>query len=299
MKRSGSVKFPSSVQLFKFCHRALVAQRGGKKVHDQEVGAILGFNPSDCSHWKRGEKNVKSVFALAKLAETLKVEIALIHDLASGAITLDEASFEWSESNSYRVVLAEARQVDAELQAACRGRVENFVTSLHQQCSFSTAPLYIPEVMRFFSFVATQPTEMLDKLSRILRIKPGQYSIQFRKGDLRPQTRLSLAKDLARVIFEGERQRFPELGEAVPELVKFEELLFAANLLVPRGMMRTEIGKFDSRRNVVAELAALFWVPKSLICFQLRDALGDVSEGSADAGTRLGEKTAASVITAS
>ena len=44
----------------------MVDQRNGK-VHDQEVGAILSFNPSDCSHWKRGEKHVKSVFALAKL----------------------------------------------------------------------------------------------------------------------------------------------------------------------------------------------------------------------------------------
>ena len=81
MRRSGAVKFPNSVQLFKFCQKVLVTQRGGK-VHDQEVGAILGFNPSDCSHWKRGEKNVRSVFALAKLAEALNVEPTLIHDVS-------------------------------------------------------------------------------------------------------------------------------------------------------------------------------------------------------------------------
>jgi hypothetical protein len=90
MKRSGAVKFPNSVQLFKFCHKVMLTQRGGK-VHDQEVGAILGFNPSDCSHWKRGEKNVRSVFALAQLSEALGVESTLIHDVASGACQLDEA----------------------------------------------------------------------------------------------------------------------------------------------------------------------------------------------------------------
>ena len=32
------------------------------KLHDQEIGAILDFNPSDCSHWKKGEKNIKSIY---------------------------------------------------------------------------------------------------------------------------------------------------------------------------------------------------------------------------------------------
>ena len=52
MRRSGTAKFPHSVQLFKFTQKVMVDQRGGK-VNDQEVGSILNFNPSDCSHWKR------------------------------------------------------------------------------------------------------------------------------------------------------------------------------------------------------------------------------------------------------
>ena len=97
MRRSGAVKFPNSVQLFKFCHKVLADQRGGK-VNDQEVGVILNFNPSDCSHWKRGEKNVRSVFALSKLSETLQVEESLLHDVVVGNIRLDEAFFEYCES---------------------------------------------------------------------------------------------------------------------------------------------------------------------------------------------------------
>src|SRR6185312_12282519 len=107
MKRSGAVKFPNSVQLFKFCQKVLMSQRGSK-VHDQEVGSILNFNPSDCSHWKRGEKNVRSVFSLAKLAETLAVETTLIHDVASGAVGLDEAFYEWTESNAFQQTHAKA-----------------------------------------------------------------------------------------------------------------------------------------------------------------------------------------------
>src|SRR5690606_15140160 len=114
---------------------------------------------------------------------------------------------------------------------------------------------------------------MMDKLSRILRVKPGQYSIQFRKGDLRPQTRMSMTKDLARIVFEGERGRFPELGDANRDLVPFEIMVFTAGLLVPKNLLLAEMAKLDSRRNVVSELAALFWVPKSLIGFQLQDIL--------------------------
>lgn len=270
MKRSGAVKFPNSVQLFKFCHKVLMAQRGSK-VHDQEVGSILSFNPSDCSHWKRGEKNVRSVFALAKLAETLQVEATLIHDVASGAVGLDEAFYEWQESNAYKAVVAKVQSFAAPQVALVRNRVEGFAQAIHEQVEFTTPPLYIPEVLRFFSFVSTQATDMMDKLSRILRVKPGHYSIQFRKGDLKPQTRLAMVKDLARIVFEGERDRFPELGAVDESLLEFEQVLFTAALLAPKNLLLGEMAKLDSRRNVVNELATLFWVPKSLIGFQLSD----------------------------
>lgn len=272
MKRSGAVKFPNSVQLFKFCQKVLMSQRG-VKVHDQEVGQILNFNPSDCSHWKRGEKNVRSVFSLAKLAEALQVETTLVHDVASGAVGLDEAFYEWQESNAFRALLTKASSASPAEIAEVRRRVEGFVAQLHEQCEFTTPPLYIPEVLRFFAFVTTQPTEMMDKLSRILRVKPGQYSIQFRKGDLKPQTRMCMTKDLARIVFEGERERFPELGPANPALVDLEETIFTASLLVPKNILLAEMAKLDSRRNVVSELATLFWVPKSLVGFQLTDIL--------------------------
>lgn len=272
MKRSGAVKFPNSVQLFKFCQKVLMSQRGGK-VHDQEVGSILSFNPSDCSHWKRGEKNVRSVFSLAKLAETLQVETTLIHDVASGAVGLDEAFYEWQESNGFKAMLTRTAECGVAEVAEARRRVEAFAGALHAQSEFSTPPLYIPEVLRFFAFVTTQPTEMMDKLSRILRVKPGQYCIQFRKGDLKPQTRMGMVKDLARIVFEGERDRFPELGPANAKLTDFEETVFAASLLCPKSLLLAEMAKLDSRRNVVSELAALFWVPKSLVGFQLQDIL--------------------------
>ncbi len=270
MKRSGAVKFPHSVQLFKFCQKVMMHQKG-VKVRDQEVGSILNFNPSDCSHWKRGEKNVRSVFALAKLAEALSVETTLIHDITSGSADLDEAFFEYQEARSYRGLRDQSAGATPEQLKETRERILEFVNQIQEEANFETPPLYLPEVMRSFAFITTQPVEMLDKLSRILRVKAGQYCIQYKKGELKAQTRMSMVKDLARIIFEGERERFPEFGPATPGLVSYEQQIFVANLLLPRGLLLQEMAKMDSRKNVIAELATIFWVPKSLVSFQLQE----------------------------
>src|SRR5687768_127900 len=120
------VKFPNSAQLFKFCQKVLSDQKG-KKIHDQEVGSILNFNPSDCSHWKKGEKNVKSVFALEKLSKALQVEITLIHDLASGAIGLDEAYFDYQDSKNFDQNFQKAFACGEESVTKARVRIQKFV----------------------------------------------------------------------------------------------------------------------------------------------------------------------------
>ena len=271
MKRPGVPKFPHSAQLFKFCQKIL-SELKKSKIHDQEVGNILDFNPSDCSHWKRGEKNVRSVFALATLAETLQVEPSLVHDLAMGTLALDEAYFEYKESRQFFPTVGQVKKEFApEALYKVRHQLLAFVANLHQRSEFAVAPLYLPEIFRFFPFVATQPTEMMDKLSRILRVKTGQYTIQFKKGDLKAQVRMSMTQDLARILLMGERDRFPELGMCTAGCREWEELLFTANLLVPKTLLLEELVKLDTRKNVVAELATLFWVPKSLIGFQLQD----------------------------
>ncbi len=269
MKRSGAAKFPDSVTLFKFCQKVLTAQRG-TRVNDQEVGAILEFNPSDCSHWKRGEKSIRSVFALAKLSEAMNMEAGLVHDVASGALSLDEAMNEWQESGQFQTATKKALASGADL-AAVRAKIDTFVKELHTQADFRQAPLYLPEVLKFFAFITVQPADLIDRLSRILKVKPGHYAIQVKKGDLKPQIRMSMAKDLARVIFEAERGRFPELGSANQDVLEFEELYFVANLLAPKYLLVEELTKLDNKKNVVQELAQTFWVPKSLVGFQLKD----------------------------
>jgi len=272
MKRSTNAKFPSSAQLFKFCQRVLVERRQSK-VHDQEIGAMLSFNPSDCSHWKRGEKNIKSIFALEKLSSSLGVENTLILDIASGQVNLDEAFFEYQESRRIQRIFSAIEDVEPAVILEIKRRTQKFVDQIHAECDFKTAPLYLPEVIQNFSFIKTQPAEMMDKLSRVLRVRSGQYCIQFAKGELKPQTRQSIALDLARIFFEGERARFPELGEIDKSLVAYEEYLFVCMLLIPQSLVMEELLRIDNRRNVIQELSGVFWAPKSLVCLQVQQML--------------------------
>lgn len=268
------VKFPNSSQLFKFCQKVLSDQKG-KKVHDQDIGSILSFNPSDCSHWKKGEKNVKSVFALEKLANSLNVEVSLIYDIASGATGLDEAYFELQESKNFNSRYKKAFDTYGESKLLeVRTRIYDFVKNLHNVVNFKTPPLYFPELFRFFPYITIQQTEIMDKLSRVLRTKPGHYLIQYRKGELKAQTRLSIALELAKIVLDGERERYKkDLGEADPKLSSCERSFFAAALLCPQELLSKELANIDSRKNIIAELATLFWVPKHLIGFQIQNAI--------------------------
>jgi len=272
MRRSGTVKFQNSVNLFKFVHKVLVDQKGAK-INDQDVGNILEYNPSDCSHWKRGEKCVKSVFALNRIAEVLNVEPALIFDIASGSIGVDEGWFEYQESRAIQSILRNLSGVSKERIQLVKERAIEFAAQLLKQADFKAAPLYVPEVVRFFAFISLQPADLIDRMSRILRVKAGQYVIQFPKGDLKPQTRLAMVKELVRIVCEGERERFPEIGERDQELLEFEELVIATNLLIPYGMLKAEMSKIDIKKNIVNELAATFWIPKTLVSLQLSQLL--------------------------
>jgi hypothetical protein len=288
MRRNGTVKFPSSVNLFKFVHKVMVDQKGSK-INDQEVGNILEYNPSDCSHWKRGEKSVKSVFALNRIAEVLNLEPSLVLDVASGSIGVDEAWFEYQEARSIQRILRNLNEVPLDRRVRVKERAVAFVAALQKQADFKAAPLYVPEVIRFFAFVSLQPADLMDRMCRILRVKAGQYVIQFPKGDLKPQTRFAMVKELVRIICEGERERFPELGSREDDLLEYEELVMATNLLVPYGMLRSEMGKIDIKKNIVNELSTTFWVPKTLITLQLKQLL--TSKAQIDQTTRSTQET--------
>jgi len=272
MKRSTEVKFPYSMQLFRFCQKVLARHREGK-THDQEIGFILKLNPSDCSHWKRGEKNVCSIRSLTVLAKALDVDLSIVHDIACGQLDFNEGYYEYQMTQNLRKLRNKNKLINEMELLQTKVRTVKFVRALHKQAGISVAPIYLPEIFKLFTFITLSPVDIVDKLSRMLRVKSDRYAIQFRDGDLKPQVRMSIIRNLAHIIFEGERGRFPELGDCNKELTAYEQYSFVAELLAPEALIQKELKKISTKQNVIPELSHLFWVPKLLINYQLQNMI--------------------------
>lgn len=273
-KQLGSSRYPHSANLFKFTHMVLSHQKEGR-VNNKDIGLILDFKPSDCSHWKRGTKNIKTVTDLNKIAEYLNVDNALIYDMASGEMGFEEACFEWMETQGILELPDILAEIPRRQLVASHKKILDFVNALHKQAQFSSPPLFLPEAMRYFPYISTQPTTLTDKLTRIHRVRSTHYRIQYKQGTLTPQARLSMAKDLARIVLDTERVRYPELGEYSENTIEYEKLLFASELLCPKFLLAKELPQLDHSLNLNSEISKLFWVPKYLANYQLRGLLHD------------------------
>src|SRR3989338_578305 len=104
MKKMTENRYPSSAALFRFCKEALsLRYEGNVKVIDQDVGAILGYDPADCSHWKKGKKNIRSLSTFKSIADHLRIDETLLIDIVAGKIDLEEAVFEYKGYGDFSV----------------------------------------------------------------------------------------------------------------------------------------------------------------------------------------------------
>ena len=271
-KGTETQRFPHSALLFRFCLRVLESRKKGTKVHDQEVGNILEYNPSDTSHWKRGKKAVRSVYALEALSQSLDVDLETIQDLADGQTELEEAWFDFAEAEEERRLTKEFTPGLAQDRRDRQMMLENVTLKLHAKASVSSVPVYLPEILQVLPFIQVAQGDVSDKLARSSRVKPGQYSIRYRKGELRAHTRLALAREISRVILYSEREQF-QIPAKVDALSFFEIVDLSNALLVPKESLRAELPKLPSKANMVKTLADVFWVPKSVIRARLANLL--------------------------
>lgn len=257
-------RFPHSALLFRFCLRVLETRKQGEKVHDQAIGNVLNYNPSDTSHWKRGKKAVRSVYALDALSEALDVDIETVQDLSDGALELEEAWFDYQEAEEIRRL---SKELTPELALERRRRrviLENLANTLLEKANIASVPVYLPEVLAVLPFIQVSQGDVSEKLVRTSRIKPGQYAIRYRKGEMRAHTRAAITREIARVILYSEREQFG-LPQRLDPLTFFEVLDLSNALLVPKTALREEAQKVSSRLNFVKVLSEVFWVPKSCI----------------------------------
>jgi len=265
------VKYPHSANLFQFCRRVLDQKYGGIRVIDQDVGQILGFDPADCSHWKKGKRNIRSIHAIKGIAGFLDVEEGLVRDLALGELTLEEALFEW---NGYGPTELDPKEVEAakkeyyrqgvsrssEEEAAFKAlfhidfvAIEDRVALIHSKMQHQEPPLYLPEVVNFFPF-----------LSEVVERERGEQPQG--RTDLRYQK----AKEMALHFLPKRSVTLPGFEKYAQHVEAIETTWFAFYLLAPSALVRRALSKVDLSRDLVGQLAEIFWVSKAFMNRRLK-----------------------------
>ncbi len=283
-------KYPNSANLFRFCRRVLDHKYGSSRVIDQDVGQILNFDPADCSHWKRGKKNVRSVEAIKKIANLLEVDEKVIFDMACGEITEVEAFYEFSgygdstpdhkmieviKKDFYRKNLGNWTK-DTEFMNSfyhSRQMVVDTVRGIHETIRFTEPPLYLPEICAHYPQI-----ELKDSLDReeheVSSFLDGEKKIIFYKkgSEIKPYIRYLIGKAMAD-FFLPPGKKFPEMQEYMNHLEEVNRNRFASMLLAPTFLIQKEFQKLDLRKDILSQLSENFWVSRSFMNRRMKDLI--------------------------
>lgn len=300
MKKTAENRYPHSATLFKFCKEALeIRYEGNVKVIDQDVGAILGYDPADCSHWKKGKKNIRSIQAMKSIAEHLGVDEKLIVDVASGDLDDIEAFFEFSGYGAFAIdpKVFEAAKKDfyrrysgswtkdrenefKDYFNANEAAIDKVVTEIHQRINFLEAPLYLPEVVTGYPDLALLPVDAAPEKegARVVPVtvtqKGAETKISYQAGtDMRPYMRYRIAKAMGGHFLKDLLPKADDGNEYTGHLVDVQTNLFAAKLLAPANLLRREMAQINVAKDVVSQLSEVFWVSKTFMNRRLKEIL--------------------------
>ncbi|MCX6128452.1 MAG: hypothetical protein NTX25_05225 [Proteobacteria bacterium] len=303
MKKDIAVKYPHSANLFQFCRKVLDHKFGGIRVIDQDVGQILGFDPADCSHWKKGKKNIRSIQAMKSIAKHLGVDERLVVDVASGDMSEWEGFFEYTGYGDFSPdpkLLDAAKKDFYRRNANSWGRdkeidfkkqfeineleINRIVIRLHETINFHEAPLYLPEIMSSFPDISMHAIDRsFDKNDEPITTKyeeSGKVLIEYPVDTkMRPYIRYRIAKAMARYFLKGDE--FSSSSDKSEHSLYIQEVqsnLFAAKLLTPANLIRKELVNLDSAKDIVAQLADVFWMSKTFMNGRIKEILEKNSE---------------------
>jgi len=285
-------RYPNSVSLFLFCRHVLDHKFGGIRVIDQDIGQILGFDPADCSHWKKGKKNIRSIHAMRSIADHLGVEHKLVTDVAFGEVDHFEAFHEYRGYGLFEAdekIVETARKdfyrknshqwsKDKEIEIRKffeidHSHIQNSVFNIHRKVNFTECPLYLPEILNAFPDI----TFKADKKLLLSQEQPIQYHISGgkiqishpEKFEMKPYLRFKVAKalgyfflgDLPGKVFAADQS----LEHYMHYVNDIRTNVFAVNLLLPKPLVFAEIAKLGGSKDLVTQLAEVFWVSRSLM----------------------------------
>lgn len=302
MKKTAENRYPHSATLFRFCKEALeIRYDGNVKVIDQDVGAILGYDPADCSHWKKGKKNIRSLTTLKNIAEHLNIDERLLIDIAAGKVSLEEAVFEYKgygdfmlKGNQLEILKkeffknpnkwhrGESVKSFEEVFNIDRNGVIDVVNEILLAGKFNEAPIYLPEVFQLFPQIKLVSNSELVEGVIVCEndeegIKSGQKVLTYRGPQMRPFVRFLLAKELFKYLIEFKHPFASRFHQTPQEIIDIQSNIFAGALLVPSRLLQVEVDKIDTSVDLIQQLADVFWVSKSLMNQRLSDFMDNWS----------------------
>ncbi|KAB8029949.1 ImmA/IrrE family metallo-endopeptidase [Fluviispira multicolorata] len=251
-------RFPHSAELFRFCKEVLTLRKSTpEKVTDQDVGALLGFDPADCTHWKYGRKNIKSIQNINQLANALEVDPRNLIDISLGKNVLYDALFEYQ---GYGEFLNSADERNTLMQEANR---------IIELANIKAVPVLLPELSQVLPDVELKAQEDQKEIVQS-RYENGKCLISWQKGErFGTALRFLLAREFALVLLSSETLK-SELPQG--KNTNFANTL-ALFLLMPSHLLQIACSQCDPARDTVEQLMDLFWLSRTLVNIRLKDFL--------------------------
>ncbi len=251
-------RFPHSAELFKFCKEVLnIRKSATEKITDQDVGALLGFDPADCTHWKYGRKNIKSIQNLNQLAKALDVDPRNLIDISLGKNVLLDALIEYQGYGDFSCTKEEREILLTE------------ANSIIERANVRALPIFVPEFSNVFPDIEIKSQENQKDFVQT-KEENSKSVISWTKGEkMGTALRFYLAKELAQTLMQKEPLKNQLTSIKNPNLAN----RLALFLLMPTYLLQIAFSQCDPARDTVEQLMALFWMSRTLINIRLKDFL--------------------------
>ena len=296
MKKTVENLYPHSAALFRFCKEALeIRYEGNVKVIDQDVGAILGYDPADCSHWKKGKKNIRALSTLRNIADHLQIDEQLLVGIASGKVGLQEAIFEYKGYGNFSMRDHPLEKLKKEFfKNPAKWQIDNRIRTFDELFNidrrwvlqtarsvlsmghFEEAPIHVQEVFNLFPHVNLVVNPAIEQEIKVDTEGEGsdlQATVSYQSTEMKPYLRFLLLKELFTILCAS--KHFDDITASPTEVRDIQSSIFALHVLIPDHLLLKEVESFDSSQDIVAQLTDVFWVPKSLMNIRLREHTKD------------------------
>lgn len=257
MLNSQAMKFPKSSELFRFCKDAFIYKSNlSRKINDQEIGKFLTFDPADCTHWKHGRKNIRSVQHLKKLSNVLNIDVSSLYD-----ILLHETD---SEDNFLDYKGYQLSHIDTKLRELAFNKAQSII----QKANINELPVFIPEVLEVLPNFEIEEKDHLETLVR-KEVAENKIKIYFRTGQMKPATRFLILFEMGKSVMLEELQSH---GISIESLNIASEA-FAFFILLPSKLIKKSLSLLDPSKDLTLQIMDAFWVSRQIANHRLQDLI--------------------------